>query len=1077
MNGQSILSKCIAVAIALLVAVAMLPVCAFASKVDSSSKVVRIGLFEDTYHKFNEDGQLYGYGYEYLQKIASYTGWTLEYVEADWYTCFDKLESGEIDILNGISYTEDRAKDMLFSAQTMAEERYFIYGDTRDLTIDPQNIGSIDGKTIGVMEGAIPESVLNSWEKDNGLSAKHTNITTAEDVLNNLDAKKMDCFVSIEETWEQDYVVPLMYIGSSDVYFALNKGCADLKKELDNAMSRIFNDDPFYNDTLFEKYFATPTAAVLTEDERKWAEEHGVIRIGCIIGDVNIAEQDAKTGEFSGIVNDYIDYARDCLGDATLEFEVRGYANMEEELTALQNGEIDMIFKVPYNAHYVAEYNLSLTNEVLEIPYSAVSQPGNFDQNGQVTVAIPKDNWVKKWYVNYCYPNWEIVDCSSVQDAERKMRSGEVNCFLVRTGTSRQYIKDNDTQVNMLDNDISTCFGVARGDTMLLSILNKTVKAMPAGMLSDALTTYDNQSDSITAQEFIKDNLEQVLVAIMLVLLAFALILGAWCRAKKSEVQLEDQLLIFDTLSRNFKNVYLVDLGEGTAKILKFDDEHRDELLEQVHNESFPYEGFLKLWIERDVYPDDQAALLETLSVEHLRSVFAKQNELSGTYRMLINGQEIHYQYDLSTTGRVGHVVAGFQCIEPLIQERLEAERVQREKDEAYQRELLEAKLDAEKANATKTDFLRRMSHDIRTPINGIRGMVQIANGNLSDGQKIQDCGNKIWKSTDHLLSLVNDVLDMNKLESGRFTLHRDPFTISGIMEEVFTVIEPQVQEYGVHFDMWDARSIEHDRLLGSPVYIKRIFMNFISNAIKYNRAGGSVEITGHELSFDGTTAWFEFVCKDTGIGMSEEFLLHAFEPFTQEEQSQARTKYNGSGLGLTISKSLIEHLGGTLVLESVLNEGTKVTFRLPLEVDLRAHVEERGMDYSGVKFDGVRALLVEDNDLNAEIATFLLEQHGLQIDWVENGQLALDTLAIKPDVYDVVFMDVMMPVMDGLEATRRIRGELKSAVPIFAMTANAFIDDVQLSLDAGMNEHLTKPLREKDIIRALLKHVVRPSE
>ena len=911
---------------------ALLPASATAQQ--GQGKVVRVGLFEDTYHKVNVDGELYGYGYEYLQKIASYTGWTIEYVEADWYTCFDKLASGEIDILNGISYTDERSQEMLFSTLPMAEERYFLYGDSRDLKIDPADAHSVSGKTVGVMEGAIPEDVLNAWEKDNGVTTNHTQITTAEDVLANLEAGAMDCFVSVEEVWDQDYVTPLLYIGSSDVYFAINQGRTDIKKELDGAMARISSTDPFYNDALYEKYFAAPTPAVVTDDERSWIEAHGPIRVGFIIGDVNIGEVDEATGEVSGVICDYIEYARNCLGDdVTLEFETCGYENMEAELTALANGEIDMIFKVPHNNHYVAEYNLSLSDTTLEIPYSAVSLPGSFDQFGDVTVAIPTDNWVKKWYVECCYPSWTIVDCDSVADAARMVRNGQADCFLNRSGTARRYVKDSAYQVNMLKYDISTSFGVRRQDTALLSILNKTVAAMPDGLLDNALTTYDNESSSVTLAEFVRDNLADVVVVAAALALAFGTVLFAWRKTKSDAVR-------------------------------------------------------------------------------------------------------------------------------------------QRETDEAYQRELVAAKQAAEMANATKTDFLRRMSHDVRTPINGIRGMVQIAGHNEGDPEKLKDCNEKIWKATDHLLSLVNDVLDMNKLESGQFTVRHEPFVLSQILDEVNAIAEAQAAEHGVTFIAQDPGEVEHDYLVGSPVYLQRIFSNFLTNAVKYNRPGGFVRVHGRELSFDGKTALYEFVCEDNGIGMSEEFLEHAFEAFSQEGQTEARTTYSGTGLGLSISKSLIELLGGEVELTSKLGEGTRVVFRIPFEVAAESDCDERQADYSGVRFDGVRVLLVEDNDLNAEIAAFMLERRGMEVTRVENGRLAVDALAACPSDYDVVFMDVMMPVMDGLAATREIRGSLGCDVPIFAMTANAFTDDVQRSLDAGMDEHLTKPLREDDIVKALLKHL-----
>lgn len=399
------------------------------------------------------------------------------------------------------------------------------------------------------------------------------------------------------------------------------------------------------------------------------------------------------------------------------------------------------------------------------------------------------------------------------------------------------------------------------------------------------------------------------------------------------------------------------------------------------------------------------------------------------------------------------------------------AEEAQKEAEAARER-AEEARLDADRANEAKTGFLRRMSHDIRTPINGIRGMVQIAKYYEDDPAKVQECREKIWTATEHLLSLVNDVLDMNKLESGKLTLRHEPFSLQKVLDEVHVVTQAQAEELHVRFIHQDTQKLEHDHMIGSPVYLKRIFMNFTSNAVKYNREGGTVSVYGRELSFDGKTAWYEFVCEDTGLGMSEEFQRHAFEPFTQEEQAAGRTHYTGTGLGLAISKQLIDLLGGTLELQSVLGKGTKVTFRIPIEVDLEEHAKETVSDCTAARFEGVRALLVEDNELNAEIAAFLLEQHGLQVMRVSNGQMAVEELEEYPGGYDVVFMDVMMPVMDGLEATKVIRTKLRSAIPVFAMTANAFVDDIQRSMDAGMDEYLTKPLQEKAIVKALRRHV-----
>lgn len=446
--------------------------------------------------------------------------------------------------------------------------------------------------------------------------------------------------------------------------------------------------------------------------------------------------------------------------------------------------------------------------------------------------------------------------------------------------------------------------------------------------------------------------------------------------------------------------------------------------------------------------------------------LLGEENEIGKAQHVLVLLQDI--------TGRKNYET---EYQEKLKAAKIQAESAQKRAEEARhvaeeaQRLAEKAKEDADRANEAKTNFLRRMIHDIRTPINGIRGLIQMSDYYGNDPEKMKDCKAKVLGATDHLLSLVNDVLDMGKLESGKFILKQDPFTLSRVLEEVNVVSESQAESCNVQFIYQNPEEIEHDHVIGSPVYLKRIFLNFTSNAIKYNRAGGRVYVYGKEISFDGKTALYEFVCEDTGIGMSEEFQKCAFDPFTQEEKDGARTIYAGTGLGLSITKQLIDLMGGTIKLESKEGIGTKVVFRIPLEVDLEEQSEKTEIDYSKVMFHGIRVLLVEDNELNAEIASFLLERHGMEVTWVQNGKRAVDEMAEKPDAYDMIFMDVMMPIMDGLKATKAIR-RMGSTIPILAMTANAFTDDKQKSLEAGMNAHLTKPLQEKAIVKAIAKYV-----
>lgn len=389
-----------------------------------------------------------------------------------------------------------------------------------------------------------------------------------------------------------------------------------------------------------------------------------------------------------------------------------------------------------------------------------------------------------------------------------------------------------------------------------------------------------------------------------------------------------------------------------------------------------------------------------------------------------------------------------------------------------YQKHLHDAVRDAELANAAKTNFLRRMSHDIRTPINGIRGMLEIAEHYEDNPEKQKECRKKMWESSGYLLSLVNNVLDMNKLESGTITLREDKFDLMELLNEANTIAKIQAQDAGVKYIIDNKPdAISHLKLIGSEVHLKRILQNIAVNAVKYNRPGGTVRVSCVEIPKDDDTSLFRFECADTGIGMSEEFKKHAFEPFAQEGKKSANT-YSGTGLGLSITKELTGLMGGSIEFESKENEGSTFWITIPLKIN---HENEADKINRTDKIDvkGMKALLVEDNDLNAEITTFHMENIGFKVKRAVNGLEAVNIFkASKEAEYDIIFMDIMMPVMNGLEATETIRGlDRKDAatIPIIAMSANAFSDDIERSHKAGMNAHIMKPLDMNVVKRTIL--------
>ena len=406
----------------------------------------------------------------------------------------------------------------------------------------------------------------------------------------------------------------------------------------------------------------------------------------------------------------------------------------------------------------------------------------------------------------------------------------------------------------------------------------------------------------------------------------------------------------------------------------------------------------------------------------------------------------------------------------------------EQEKDEKYKAELLIAAKKAEAANEAKTEFLQRMSHDIRTPINGICGMVNMAEHYAGDLEKQTEYRTKIKEASNLLLELVNEILDMSKLESGEIVLEEIPFNLSSISREVFSVIEQMTAEQNIRI-VWEKKEITHRDFIGSPGYVKRVMMNVLSNAVKYNRENGHIYISCMEIPSEqpGMTT-MEFICRDTGIGMTEEFQKCVFEPFAQEHTG-SRTKFAGTGLGMPIAKNLVEKMGGTITFESEEGTGTTFVIRVPFKIDMNADKCRKQKDVSEKSIKGLHILLAEDNELNMEIAEFMLQNEGVEVTKAWNGQEAVEIFRkSKPGEFDVILMDIMMPVMNGYEATKKIRSldrEDAKVVPIIAMTANAFTEDRLRAKEAGMDEHIAKPVDGKlliNIIYKLMKHSFRGS-
>ena len=1066
-------SACVMLSLLLLLS-AVLPVKAAAET--ASAKVVRVGSFEDTFNYVNEKGARKGYGYELLETLSGYTGWQFEYVTCDWSDCFEKLKNGEIDIIGGISYTEDRTQEMLFSDEPMGVEKYYLYADLARADISASDFKTLNGKKIGVLMGTEPEVMLAEWEEKYVLETEHVNISNNEDVKQKLANHEIDCFVSLEESfWAERGISTITRVGESGIYYAINKNRPDIKEELDDAMRALNEAAPFYTADLYKRYFSMDYTPILTGEEKAWLKEHGAIKMGFLTSDSGVSTYDPATGEFTGVITDYIQFAADCLGNQELEFQLVGYDSKEAELDALKSGEIDMIFHCDQNPNLAEEYHFACTNTTWTSNLMAVTNKQHFNENNVNRIAVPQNKLSLKKYLAFYYPQWEIVDCDTQEDAARLVKDGQADCFVTGISSENKYSKKYSFYSVPLVNPVRSCFAVNSGNRSLLSILNKTIKAMPVNMLAGALAMYKSSARKVTLSDFIKDNFFKVMlissIAVAVVLLTILMLLQ---KARKAEAA--------------------------------------------------------------------------------ARKAASDTQELNAKLQVAVEK--------------------------------------------------------AESANRAKSTFLSNMSHDIRTPMNAIIGFTTLALSNIDDTDRVKDYLAKTLASSNHLLSLINDVLDMSRIESGKIHLEEVEVNLSDVLHDLKTIVSGQI--YAKQLELYmDAMDVTDEDVYCDKTRLNQILLNLLSNAIKFTPAGGTVSVRVRQLAGKvHGCGQYEFRIKDNGIGMSQEFAQKIFEPFERERTSTV-SRIQGTGLGMAITKNIVDMMGGTIEVQTAQGKGTEFTVCVPMraqteqrpvekiteleglkalvvdddfntcdsvtkmlvkvgmraewtlsgkEAVLRARqsiemsdvyhayiIDWRLPDMNGIEvtrqirslhddtpiiiltaydwsdieveakaagvtafcskpmfmsdlretlmsalgqkpadavqrllpeknadFKGKHILLVEDNELNREIAQEILQEYGFLVDTAENGAVAVEKVSTAaPGSYDLVLMDVQMPIMDGYTATRKIRAlddPARAKLPILAMTANAFDEDRRNALESGMNGFLSKPIVIGDLVQELHK-------
>ena len=904
-------------------------------------KTLRVGYYQSKEFQegMTDDDPKSGYAYEYLQKVAAYTGWKYQYVYGDWDELYQKLLRGEIDLMAGISYSRERAAQVRYPDYAMLNETFYIYKDSDDTSMKCGVFSSYAGKRIGTdASNAKMNVLLERWAAENRVKLTTVSYDSIADCARDFNEKRIDAFVSAENIVSSyTGITPVEKIGREPYYLCVAKDNPELLDELNMALSVMEEQDALYLDELKSRYSTESSVSVfLSRQEREWMEHHDTLTVGYLDQYLPYCDTD-EDGNVTGMLSDLMpDLLAALPGNYRPDVRFVAYEDQKTMQDALKNGEADVIFPVSGEVWYAEQGAYQQSSNVVTSRVDLVYRE-LYTEKTVARIAVNENNQLQYYYTIMNFPDAEIVLCDGSEKCVEAVKTGQAGSTVVSAFRAHYLVgKEKQLLISPLAKAENCCFGVTFGNTALLRLLNHGLSILGDSYGLDHTYKYSAQMKAYTLSDFIEDHA-----------VAFA-------------------------------------------------------------------SGMLLLLI--------------------------------GVVLFFLNREK--QQMKLA------------------------------EKEARQKQQLEEALSAAEEAGRARTVFLRNMSHDIRTPMNAIIGFTNLAAKAGQDQKKVQEYLLKILVSGNYLLAIVNDVLEISRIESGKTHLNEAPCSISEVVDETAVIIREQVLEKKQNF-MIDITQVKHDGVICDKLRIREILVNLLGNAVKYTPDGGkiSLQVQEKEDPVDGY-ACYETRVADTGCGMSPEFLTKVFEPFAREQNSTV-SGIQGTGLGLSITRHFVDLMGGTIDIRSEEGKGTEVIILLKHRLAEVAKPKEQtaaGLEQKPESFAGMRILLAEDNELNQEIASAILEDAGFVTEQAENGKEAVERVsAAEAGYYDAVLMDLQMPVMDGYEAARQIRAladPAKANIPIIAVSANAFEEDRKASIAAGMNAHIAKPIDVKLLMEILTKYL-----